>query len=166
MILLWSIWTILPLMTMLSVTPTLIWGSSSISMVNFPASQPEFQPLMISLTLLPEWSLLHLKEPPGIPNVPLINRTKNLILINMYNLLNLIIGSPIWLKILIYIWILCAQWQQKSTFHPTSYLLNHTWLIILLLPPLALLPWNALHGINCLIPRMTPVFVCPQLMLP
>ena len=135
-------------------------------MVHFPASQPECQPLMRYLTLLPEWLLLHLKEPPVIPSVPLINWTKKLVLITMDILLNLIIGRPIWLKMMIYIWIMRTQWQQKSTFRPTSSLPNHTWLIILLLPPLALLPCNALHEINCFIPRMTPIFGCPQLMLP
>ena len=39
----------------------------------FPASQTECQPLMRYLTLIPEWLLLHLKEPHGIPSVPLIN---------------------------------------------------------------------------------------------
>ena len=39
----------------------------------FPASQPECQPLMRYLNLLPEWLLLHTKEPPGILSVPLIN---------------------------------------------------------------------------------------------
>ena len=146
MILLWSIWTNLPLMNMLSFAPTLIWGSGSISMVHFPDFQPECQPLIRYLTLITKWLLLHLKEPPVIPSVPIINWTKKLILITMDTLLNLIIGLLIWLKILISIWILCAQWQQKSTFCPTSYLPNHNWLIILLLPPLDLIPWNAIHG--------------------
>ena len=166
MIMLWSILTKLPLITMLSFAPTLIWGSGSISVVHFPASQPECQPLMRYLNLLPRWLLLHLKDPPGIPSVPLINWTNKLIFMNMKTLLSLIIGRPIWLKILISIWILCAQWQQKSTFCMTSSLSNHTWLIILLLPPLNLIPWNALYGINWFIPRMTPIFGCPQSMLP
>ena len=162
MILLWYILMNLPLMIMLSFDPTLIWGSGSISMVHFPTSQPEFQTLMRSLTLLSEWLLLHLKGPPVIPSVPFINWTNKLILITMDTLLSIIIGSPIWLKILISIWILCAQWQQNSTFCPTSSLPNHTWLIILLLAPLALIPWNALHGINLFITRTTPVFKFPQ----
>ena len=151
---------------MLSFAPNLIWGSGSIYVVHFPASQPECQPLMRYLNLLPRWLLLHLKDPPGIPSVPLINWTNKLIFMNMKTLLSLIIGRPIWLKILISIWIMCAQCQQKSTFRPTSSLPNNTWLIILLLPLLALLPWNAFHGINCFIPSMTPVFSCPQLILP
>ena len=60
-------------------------------MLHFPASQQECQPLIRYLTLLPEWLLLHLKGPPGIPSVPLINLTKKLIFINMDTLLNLII---------------------------------------------------------------------------
>ena len=41
--------------------------------LHFSASQPECQTLMRYLTLLPEWLLLHLKEPLVIPIVTLIN---------------------------------------------------------------------------------------------
>ena len=64
-------------------------------MVHFPAPQPKITPLLRYFTLLPEWLLLHLKEPPVIPNIPLINLMKKLVLITMEKLLNLIIVRPI-----------------------------------------------------------------------